>query len=102
MPTCVRCGLTKATSEMRRVRNHADTYACKDATACARRVNKARAEERAANLSTRNRRRLEIAYEQLAAVKDNLPADVWNSNTLAGVRRSWESLAAATREESVR
>lgn len=87
MPECVSCGVVVATADLRRVRNHPGDYVCKDTGGCRRRVTARRRDERAANLSQRNRRRVELALEQLDALADDL-GPVFDSPVLDHVARA--------------
>lgn len=92
MPVCVQCGREAATSEFRRRRGHPGEFVCWDTGGCKHRVTRAKHEERARNLSQANRRRIEIAYAQLSALRESL-GPVFDAAPLASVRDAWTALA---------
>jgi hypothetical protein len=84
MPKCVKCAKVSPSAEVRRRRNHPGEHVCKDATGCGRRVTAAKNEQRATELSPRRRRRIELAFEQLEKLRQEL-GPAWGADALASV-----------------
>lgn len=93
MPACAKCNRVGATAEFRRRPKRPGEWACKDATSCGRRVSSARLEAKATKLSQRNRRRIELALEQLEAAGADLGMAFTHTDALKPVFQAAELIA---------